>query len=554
MNQFTRQQMLILGCLGLAVCLVCSLFIAFGFSLRIWQSLAADQSATPSLVARVQTFPPTWTPQPTEVPATPTRVIQVTPIPSINRVLVRQQLVAPILPDATTESAVTSLDRRHVAHLYRESNGEFIALDGQRGKTYEAIDCCQIVWSPNSQRLAFVANKGNQAFVVLDGKEGKPYDTIFNIKFSPNSQRLIYGAKHDNKSFVVVDDKESKPYDRVGELVFSPDSKRYGYAGTLTSTEGDKARVVLDGIEDKAYDAIVTNTLRFSPDSQRVAYAAAITSRQSTYSDLPTFQSVAFHAQSKRRYLLVLDGQEGTLYDSIIARSLSFSPNSQRLAYVAGNGTTQFAVVDGKEGKPYHCIAAQMPPLFSPDSRRVAYGACDGARWFAVLDEKENKAYDTIGYDPTSGQSIVFSQDSRQVVYAAQEGSQWFVVVNGKEGKRYDGIVLKNPFSPNSQRLAFVADQAKSTFAVIDGNELGPYSIGRGGIVFSPDSRHAAYIVYDDKTEGVIIDGVKGLYFQTILGDGDGRIVFDSADTLHYLAAVPFLRPPGIYLIQEKIE
>ena len=47
---------------------------------------------------------------------------------------------------------------------------------------------------------------------------------------------------------------------------------------------------------------------------------------------------------------MVLDGEEGNQHDYIQADSLVFSPDSQRVAYVAEVGEKQFAVVDGIEG------------------------------------------------------------------------------------------------------------------------------------------------------------------------------------------------------------
>ena len=93
-----------------------------------------------------------------------------------------------------------------------------------------------------------------------------------------------------------------------------------------------------------------------------------------------------------------------------------------------------------------------------------------------------------------------------------------------------------------------------STFAVIDGKDLGPYSVGNDGIMFSPDSRHAAYIVSTESTERVVVDGVEGLVAQIIIGAGGNRVVFDSGDSLHYLAVLRDAEPPGFYLIQEKIK
>ena len=72
----------------------------------------------------------------------------------------------------------------------------------------------------------------------------------------------------------------------------------------------------------------------------------------------------------------LVDGQEGKHYTSILKGSLVFSPDSQRVAYVAcvaaateGDSGQWSVVVDGREmghyGRDIHTL------IFSPDSQRV---------------------------------------------------------------------------------------------------------------------------------------------------------------------------------------
>jgi len=112
--------------------------------------------------------------------------------------------------------------------------------------------------SPNSQRVAYAARVGTKQFVVVDGNEEKPYDAIVpdTLSFSPDSQRVAYAARVGTKQFVVVDGREERRYDGVleGTLSFSPDSQRVAYVARV----GAKQLVVVDGKRDKQYDAIVT--------------------------------------------------------------------------------------------------------------------------------------------------------------------------------------------------------------------------------------------------------------------------------------------------------
>lgn len=556
MLRLTRQHWLALGGLGLAACLLWGILTVAALSLfseRPAQNVAlADVSSAVASPTPARLFASTWTPPPTKPPATATLVNPYrSPTPSVQRDIVNRRLVTEFLPfaSASPQTGIASPDRRHLVNVYRDSKGDFLVVDGKREKAYyEAIDCCQIVWSHDSRRVAFVAKKGNQVFVVADGKEGPRYDKVFGLTFSPDSKHVLYAGRVNEKSRIVIDGKEGKAYDRVTEPLPSPDSKRIAFVGISITKSGDKARVVVDGKEGPLYEGIIADSLRFSPDSRHVAYAASVRAEPMVYLGSPSYRPVAFQKAPQVKVLAVLDGREGKRYDNIFAGSLSFSPDSQRLVYSARSSSADFVVLDGKEGEPYYCIAAQSPPLFSPDSRHLAYAACDGAQWFIVSDGKEQKAYGNIG------RGISYSPDSKRIVYTAFTSSGTFVVVDGMEGSLYSALAVRHPFSPDSKRLGYVADLGNSTFAVVDGNELGPYSIGYDGIVFSPDSRHFAYVAYNQSSERVIVDGKEGLVARIILGDTNDRIVFDSADSLHYLAALPAANPPGVYLIEEKIK
>ncbi|MGD0233223.1 MAG: hypothetical protein ABSC55_01660 [Syntrophorhabdales bacterium] len=186
-------------------------------------------------------------------------------------------------------------------------------------------------------------------------------------------------------------------------------------------------------------------------------------------------------------------------------KSFKVSPDGTRLAYGAKAGNKWFVVVDGKEGKQYDIIM-EGTPLFSPDSKRVAYVAEMGGKCFVVLDEKEEKQYDLI----MEGTPI-FSPDSKRVAYDAQLDNKRCVIMDGKEEKQYDGI-------------------------------------GAGSLVFSPDSKRLAYVAGVRNKWLAVVDGKEGKQYDGIVTIGGGRIIFDSAEHLHYLAQ----EDSNIYLVKAR--
>jgi len=106
-----------------------------------------------------------------------------------------------------------------------------------------------------------------------------------------------------------------------------------------------------------------------------------------------------------------------------------------------------------------------------------------------------------------------FSTDSKCLAYAAKLADKMFIVVDGKEGKQYDGIV-------------------------------------KGALTFSTDGGHLAYAAAAGNRQFVVVDEKEGKQYDAIVTTGGGRVIFDSPDSLHYLA----LRGNSIYLVTERIE
>ena len=159
----------------------------------------------------------------------------------------------------------------------------FVVVDGQEEKHYDAIEQRTLVFSPDSQRLTVI----DGWCVVVDGQEQKEYEGLSTLVFSPDSQRLSYVAREigSGKQFVVVDEEEEEHYDNVEQLVFSPDSHRVAYVAErfegalfpIWKRFALEKFVVVDGQDGKHYDhPLYIRSLTFSPDSQRSAYVVLV--------------------------------------------------------------------------------------------------------------------------------------------------------------------------------------------------------------------------------------------------------------------------------------
>ncbi|HEY3228858.1 MAG TPA: hypothetical protein VGJ87_06530, partial [Roseiflexaceae bacterium] len=72
----------------------------------------------------------------------------------------------------------------------------------------------------------------------------------------------------------------------------------------------------------------------------------------------------------------------------------------------------------------------------------------------------------------------------------------------------------------------------------------------KGTLSFSPDSQRVAYAVHDSTKRFVVVDGKRDKQYDAIVTIGGGRISFDLANNLRYLAR----KGAAIYVVEERIK
>lgn len=404
-----------------------------------------------------------------------------------------------------------------------------------------------LIVSPDGLHVAYVAGFGakteaendglgddgwKQHYLILDGKKSK-YDGVMDFHFSPDSKHTAYRVETINdglggmRSFFVVDGREGEhyvindgPIRYLSDPKFSSDSSHFAYQISASAAVGPDY-VVVDGKKGKAYANI--SRYCFSPDGQRLAYIA----------------NNGASRQLDVRGFVVVDGQEGKHYDSVSAPNRRdnaapvFSPDSKRVAYFAESGTGSkreiFTVVNGHEGKHYPGLENYLE--FSPNSQHLLYLAqIANRKWSVVIDEKEGKYYDGTITNP------IFSPDSKRTAYVVKtqdENGEVFVVVDGQEGKHYSGksVWVSNvAFSPDNKRVTYNVRADDAFFIVADGKE---YHEGFG-LITSPDGLRLAYVAYSkkDKKYRVVVNGQEEKQYDKV----DNLVFSPDGKTLAYAA------------------
>jgi len=174
-----------------------------------------------------------------------------------------------------------SPDSRHFAYLASRDEKGFLVMDGVEQRKYDGAHL--LIFSPDSKCVAFCANVGRKHVTLEEddyetrnmpeviGKDPWGFPRIENrpTKF-PNAKGLKKLDKASGKLLVVVNDYKEREYDVVANLAFSPDSKRYVY----WASNGEEWIIVVDGVEGKKYDSLISGPMQSRFDNRLRYYLA----------------------------------------------------------------------------------------------------------------------------------------------------------------------------------------------------------------------------------------------------------------------------------------
>ncbi|MGH9863099.1 MAG: WD40 repeat domain-containing protein [Candidatus Acidiferrales bacterium] len=378
-----------------------------------------------------------------------------------------------------------SADGQRVVYTGRRAKQWTLVVNGEPGPTYEEVRF--LVLTPDGQHLAYAAKRNKKWLMVVDGKEGPECDDIDSpVLYSPDGQRLAYAAKRLKKWLMVVDGKEGSPADMVEALAFSADSRRYAYfsGSEAKGWKADwKSTIVVDGQEGPPFpgrgwideesslasfltskiikltefeeQGVILREYSYTLGSgltqehhHKYLRLAASTTGVSLPALSPDGHHVAYAARPEKNSAVVMqDGQAGPAFEGILTIPV-FSPDSQRLAYVAWEKDKIIEVINGERKAEFAAEKGKNYVLnitFSPDGQRFAYVlvlqgtvATGRARRRVAVDGKAGKEYNALAVV-----DLKFSPDSRHLAYLVRDpgDNKWVVVLDAQEGKLYDAIL-----------------------------------------------------------------------------------------------------------------
>jgi hypothetical protein len=362
----------------------------------------------------------------------------------------------------------------HVARMETPRDGAWkqIVKDGKPGRRYEEI--MWPIFSRNGARLVYAAQRGYKYFVVLDEVEDPAFSNIFvkTIAMSADGSRLAYIAEDSGQPLVVLDGKvqECRFEPWITAPFLSANGKRFAFIERDRANR--KMRMVIDGQPAPFQDGIALTSFQFSEDGKRYAYTAfmgnkclrVIDDQPGEMFDLvgidfvfsPDTKHTAYMGTRSGKRYLVMDGAIKHGLAGLVDHSITFSPDSQRLAMAVQRSDGTVAVqLDGKVGPAFSMIGGawigdnklsnvrQHPGglaiyhhsklLFSPDSKRLAYSAGKGGKVFLVVDGQADSPCDAVGY-------FAFSSDSKHILCLTRTEERCFILVDGVKRASYDVV------------------------------------------------------------------------------------------------------------------
>ena len=113
-----------------------------------------------------------------------------------------------ISPDAHRLAVITSFenDLKSRWDLNIFADGNLLATYSNDSPYHYDTD--QLIFSPDSQHIAYLVSKGNGKTLMVDGQEIAHYSMFYNFKFSEDNQKIIYLALKDN--LVIREEKDLK--------------------------------------------------------------------------------------------------------------------------------------------------------------------------------------------------------------------------------------------------------------------------------------------------------------------------------------------------------
>lgn len=163
--------------------------------------------------------------------------------------------------DALGFDSVFNFDGSRHAYMAEDGGRHFICVSGSSPMPVEVVYDWSLTYSPDGKHFAFSGIRDGKKAIWLDGKPAPcdvPISECLNstaIVFSPDSQRLAFCIRSDQALHWIVDGKAGPALRHgTGVFSFSPDSRHHACVGADSPTSN--SQLFIDGEVRATYRAI----------------------------------------------------------------------------------------------------------------------------------------------------------------------------------------------------------------------------------------------------------------------------------------------------------
>jgi Tol biopolymer transport system component len=328
-----------------------------------------------------------------------------------------------------------------------------------------------------------------------------PVVPVFADKGKKFAYKAFVNTGEWNKA-VINNIETTEKYHHIKNPALSSDGNHYIYTYLKS---GEEKKVRLDGEEYYSSEKTISAPF-FSHDDKNIIFTLSDNNQQAVvingekqknYTKVyvaPRYQfysgngnNYAYLAQQGEDMFIVYNGEKQKSFYSVSHPILNYS--GDKFAYIAQESeeNKQKAIyINDKKIGDYQDISDEF--IFSPNGEKLAYVAKDNGYWFLFINgEKYSDPYYEI-------KNLIFSNDSNNISYVAKKDSSTIFIKGEKLPKKY-GEVYHLIISPDENHYAFVSRNKDKEFVILDGNKGPEFAIGLSGYapVFSPDSKHLVY-------------------------------------------------------------
>ena len=311
---------------------------------------------------------------------------RILPSTSKTKVSFEEKLLATIPNGLKALSIRFSPDGNNVAYYAKQGDKEFVVNGNLIGPAYDRVGVP--VFSYDSRLLAYKATRDNRASVVINNRPSRWLEnaSIGDVVFSPNSVRLAYEVFQNGKEFLIFNGRKDAEFRQIKNITFSPDGRKIAYVadddfrnerGSILVANGKKQGAVFSWMGD----------LKFSPDGKRIIHEA--------HCDFTGAGNLESCIVDGKVWLKTNGGGKPV-----------FSPDGTKFAYEVresfvssttytphnGNGIETAHVFVGSRREPTFQSMYENPIVFSPDGSKVAYPSITTDKLFVIVGGKRSES------------------------------------------------------------------------------------------------------------------------------------------------------------------